>query len=289
MNIAAPFKQLVERRLWPLAVLLVAALAAVPMLLSKEPEAPMPATSAVQPSNATADAALATQPIVTVGDGAARDARRKVLGARKDPFKPEIRAKKPKVETPAAPAKSSSSSSKDSGSSSSGGVTTPPTPVAPTPVTPTEPVKTYEVWSLKLRFGLSDAAELKTRNVKRLKALPSAAFPALIYLGVLEDHKTAVFLVDHGATVQGDGKCFPSADDCQTLHMKKGNIAFVDAAFEGQEFQFQIEMRGIVREKTTDAKAVTAEAKGGRDALRARMGRVGRLRFDASSGTVKKY
>ena len=65
MNPAVPFRQLVERRLWPLAVLLVAALVAVPMLLSKEPATPVAAVTAT-----AAGAQGDTQPIVSVGDPA---------------------------------------------------------------------------------------------------------------------------------------------------------------------------------------------------------------------------
>lgn len=276
--IAAPFKQLVERRLWPLAVLLIAALAAVPMLLAHEPEAPAPSSVASSSAPAIAKAALATQPIVTVGDGVARDARRKVLGARKNPFKPKVTAKKVEAATAAEPAKPATSPE------------TPVTvsPTTPTVVTPLAPKKTYELFSLRVRFGLSSDTELKARNLNRLKALPLAAFPALIYLGVLDDRRTAVFLVDHGATVQGDGDCNPSPEDCQTLHMRVGDIAFIDATFEGQQYQFQLELRKIRRKKTTDATALKATAKGGRNALRARVSRLGRLRYDAGKGTLKE-
>ena len=50
------------------------------------------------------------------------------------------------------------------------------------------------------------------KDVKRLQALPSNDEPVLIYLGVLKDNKTAVFLVDSGVVAQGDGTCKPSPD-----------------------------------------------------------------------------
>jgi hypothetical protein len=280
--LAAPFKQLVERRLWPLAVLLVAALVAVPMLLAKEPEAPVPAPTAAAPSDQTA--ALATQAIVTVGDGAEREARRKVLGARKNPFKPEVRAKKAKAPAAAAPA--APPVDKPAPASGGGGGSPAPAPVPPV-VVPTPEPKVFETWSLFVRWGETSSGDLRTRNVKRLKAFPAAEFPVVIYMGLLEDHKTAVFLVDHDVTVQGDGKCYPSPEDCQTLHMKRGQISFLDASYESQEYQFQLEVRKIVRKQTTDSKAYTAEARGGRDALRARVSRMGELRYDSRAGVLK--
>ena len=50
----------------------------------------------------------------------------------------------------------------------------------------------------------------------------------LIYLGVLKDGKTAVFLVDHGVTAVGDGDCRPSPDECETLRLKAGDTEFLD-------------------------------------------------------------
>jgi hypothetical protein len=287
--IATPFKQLVERRLWPLAVLLLAAIVAVPTLLAREPDVLPPATSAVQPAEAVAQAALATQPIVTVGDGSERESKRKVLGARKDPFEPEIKAAKEPAATAAAEKPAASAGEKTPAAVGGGGAST-PQPVIVTPAAPVTPKKIYETWSLTVRFGDTTGGELEKRNVKRLKALPSAETPAVIYLGVLDNHKTAVFLVDHDATVQGDGKCFPAPDDCQTMHMRAGDIAFIDVhgADGTLTSQYQLELVKVRRNTSTDASALNAEAKGGRAALRARVGRVGRLRYDAKKGTLQR-
>ena len=63
MNPADPFKQLVERKLWPIALLLVAALVAVPFLLSKPAEdTPLP------PSTTAALGADSTESVVSLGE-----------------------------------------------------------------------------------------------------------------------------------------------------------------------------------------------------------------------------
>ena len=81
------WRQLVQRRLWPVAILLIAALAAVPLALAKDPEpaAPAPAVPAADAA-ASAESALAVQPIVAPATAADRAKRRKVLGARKNVF-----------------------------------------------------------------------------------------------------------------------------------------------------------------------------------------------------------
>ena len=78
------WRQLVQRRLWPVAILLVAALAAVPLALAKEPDpaAPAPALAGKD----SGDSALAVQPIVAQASVADQTKRRSVLGTRKNPF-----------------------------------------------------------------------------------------------------------------------------------------------------------------------------------------------------------
>src|SRR4051812_17511046 len=97
-HLAAPFKQLVERRLWPVAILLVAALVAAPKLLaSQEPTAAVATTT-----TATTGTPTSTEPIVSVADPARTDTERRVLGSRKDPFRPAIKAKPVKTPKPSA-------------------------------------------------------------------------------------------------------------------------------------------------------------------------------------------
>ena len=75
------WRQLVQRRLWPVAILLIAALAAVPLTLAKDPEAAPPAPARPPPARTQ----LAVAPIVTAISSTDRDKRRHVLGAKKNP------------------------------------------------------------------------------------------------------------------------------------------------------------------------------------------------------------
>jgi hypothetical protein len=286
MNLAAPFRQLVERRLWPLALLMLAALVAVPMLLAKKAEPVAPAG----PIASTASAQGPTQPIVELGAAGAREAHRKVLGDRKNPFRPAIKAHK--AAEPKKASSTNSSSTTDTGGADgvSVGGTGGFAPVTITPVTtPVRGRKTYEIDSLTVRFGDSTTTS-PARTLKRLTALPDATAPVLIYLGLLKDRKTAVFLVGAGSKVQGDGRCEPAPNDCQTLRMKAGETAFIDAP-DGSA-QYQLDLVRIHTSKTADAaraaKARSAVAAGGRDALRANVSRVGRWTYDSKTGSVKK-
>ena len=100
MNVlSTTWRQLVRRRLWPLAVLLIAALVAVPVLLARDAtpvDTPaLPETSAPAETAAADDDALA-EPVVAKASAADRSRRRRVLGSRKNPFEPAP-VKKPKA------------------------------------------------------------------------------------------------------------------------------------------------------------------------------------------------
>jgi hypothetical protein len=78
------WRQLVQRRLWPVALLLLGALVAVPFVLGKSPEpvapAPAPAAGNVNASAASAD------PIVSMASAEDSSSTRRSLGACHNPF-----------------------------------------------------------------------------------------------------------------------------------------------------------------------------------------------------------
>jgi hypothetical protein len=282
---------LVRRRLWPVAILLVAAAAAVPMLLAKDP-APAPAQAPTAAVKSDKNAVLAEDPIVTEAADGDRSGRRQVLGSRKDPFKPQVTpTPTPKPEaTPTAPTTGAT------GSPAAG--ETPSTGASPAPgTTPSPKKKDYELYELTVRFGQS-AGQLSRKNVKRLQALPSNGNPVLIYLGVLKDKKTAVFLLDSGVVAQGDGECHPSRTQCETIQIHQGETEFFDVpGADGQigtGAQYQLDVLKLHKTTTTDAKkAAKARASvspKGRMILRARVAGDGplRYRYDKKSGRLEK-
>jgi hypothetical protein len=293
---------LVQRKLWPVAILLVAAAAAVPFLLGKEPAAPAaPAAASVKSEDST----LASEPIVALASEGDRSGRRRVLGSPKDPFKPNATP----TPTPTPEAVSSPSGGADT---TGGAVGTPGAPVAPgstgapvspgftSPVTPVTPKKTYELFELTVRFGASEDGRQPRQDVKRLEALPSSDEPVLIYLGVLKDKKTAVFMVDSGVVAQGDGTCKPSRNTCETIHLKEGETEFFDVASEGEDgtttsnAQYQLDVVKIRKKATTSAKqakrSLARVSKSGQKILRARIAGDGplRYRYNAKSGRLEQ-
>ena len=266
------WRQLVQRRLWPVAILLVAALAAVPLALAKQPEPAAPAAPLATADKG--DDVLASEPIVAQATAADRAKTRKVLGKAKNPFGlaqtatgSEAPPSSDGANKAAGPANSASTPSGDSGSTpTTGGSTTPTTPTVTTP--PPAPPKTYDKYDLTVRFGNENGSERQT--LKRLQPLPSKESPVLIYLGVLRDGETAVFLVGNGVTPIGDGSCDPGPDDCQTLQLRAGDTEFLDVAgTDGAAgAQYQLDLVKIHKGETTSATRAGV-SKAGRRLLRA--------------------
>jgi hypothetical protein len=267
-SITDVWQQLVRRRLWPLAVLLVGALVAVPFLLSKDPE-PVAALPAPTAPAATASADNATaEPVVALADeGTAR--RRRVLGARKDPFAPAPVPKVAKKKTATATAtgttatgstQTTGGSSSPTGGGSSGAPTTGGTPAKK------KKKKTYPADSLTVRFGADDTLEKSTLEVG--EPLPETTGedeqPLLVYLGLAKGGKEALFLVDASVVAEGDGRCdSDGGTTCETLHLRAGETEFLDVTDDAGEVtgKFQLDLVAIHVSKKTAAAAAAASAK----------------------------
>ncbi len=120
------------------------------------------------------------------------------------------------------------------------------------------PRKDLDVYRVDLRFGTP--GELKVlRDVPRLAPLPAADNPFFVFLGVLEDRETLVFLLSSDVTATGDGKCRPSSKSCQTIELKTGDTEFFDFAQEdGTVIQYQMDVLKVDRRDATTAKAAAA-------------------------------
>ena len=262
------WRQLVQRRLWPVAIVLLAGLAAVPLTLAKQPNPvdPLPTVPV------RGDDELATQPIVALAAAEDRAKRRRVLGTPKNPFavpKPVDTTLTTDTATASVVDQAPDGAAQTPSGGSSPGGTAPPAPA--TPVEPKPAKRTYAMNELTLRFGDAASGELERRTLERLQPLPSTEAPALIYLGVLADGETVVFLLDHGIAAVGDGICRPNPEDCQTLRLRAGDTEFLDVKDKTGAVteQFQLELVKIHRVTTASASDANANSKDGRRLLKA--------------------
>lgn len=278
---------LVEKRLWPVAVALVAALVAVPILLGGKSDATTPpvdtaaATSSATPApttaaqvvsleqqaaGKTANASSVRDPFVQHHQAHATNAQ--IRAAAKDAAASLVKALHPD-------AKSTSSDTGSSSSGSTGGstpATSAPTTTTTTPTTPaTTPKKSVTTYSVDLSFGES-GAEKKYNNIARLTPLPSSDSPFFVYMGLSADKRSATFLINGDVVPSGDGHCTPSPDNCEQITLTKGDIEFFDMqSGTAGVVQYQLELRNIKTVTTTASKASVAharESKAGRDVIR---------------------
>lgn len=245
------WRGLVRRKLWPVALLLVGALVAVPLLLAKTPEVePAPPANAVAAADDGIPATYVTSAAEAEGDVEESAKRRRTLGDSKDPFEPAPlpkAKKKAKAKKSAAKdeTKQSSPSSDEPKSSGGGGSSTPATaPVAT--ATPTPTPKPAPANSIRVRFtkvtddGSGEAA--KTQLFRRLEVLPDQEHPVLVFQGLEKGGKVASFELTGNVTVEGDGECEPTPEICGTLKLRAGETAFITVADTGEETDAQYQL-----------------------------------------------
>jgi hypothetical protein len=234
-------KELRERKLWPIAIGLIVALVAVPVLLSKK----APTNLVVpQPNGGLPYSTGSALPTISVKTAPGAS---KLAGRGRDPFTPQhvattatVTATTPTTPTASAPSTGTTgadttTTSSGGGSSSSAPVTTSPattpapTPTTPAPSTPKPAPKpapsgltdkqTYEV---SLAITNANGGLNTIDPLQRLSVLPSVQQPLLVELGVLQGGKHVLFAVEPGAAVGGPGTCTPGPIDCEILSLAPG-------------------------------------------------------------------
>jgi hypothetical protein len=301
-------QDLVERRLWPVALLLAVALAAVPVVLGRGGDEAA-STAALPATPATGSPTPSEKVEVTLDTGAPADRERP--GAVRNPFKaPVTHTAKKTTKTTTTTASSPSATSSDSASSSTPAAT--PTPssssgaassgsppsaspsrgtasgTAKSPAKPKAGKTTTkkptaedasDTYHVSLKVGLVGAEKLKTLDdVARLSPLPSLTDPFFVYLGVLQTtgkkpEKRAVFLVSSDATPNGEGSCHPTKQDCESVELALGETAFFDyTAPNGTPSQYQLELTGIhkttVKSRAKASAAIARHSVAGAELLR---------------------
>jgi hypothetical protein len=254
------------KRLWPVVVVLVMALVAVPVVLSKSSETP--ATAPVKAVR-TAPDPKDLKALASVKLNETAESR----GSSLDTFDPSNPFRPPKaiekrtregaggastVTSEGATGGDGGSTGSDGGSSggdigSTGGGDTGSTGGGDTGSTGGDtPTTTQYRYVVDLTF----TANGRTRHIKsmeRLEMLPSEASPLLLFLGVSANAGNAVFLVDSTLEAAGEGRCKPRAAECAFLYIGAGSEhEFTNE--EGDSYTLRIdEIRKVKVDGTTAA------------------------------------
>lgn len=218
---------LIEKRLWPLAIALLIAIVAVPLVLGRGggTEVPPPPVTA-----APSVAGEATAAAVEVVGPASAKARR---GTTRNPFRRPPKADpsaaapvdaSPAAQPPAAPEPPPT----DGGSGAEQGGSTPQTEPEPAPAATASAARAYRV---TVRWGAAGRALGQVRPLTRLTPLGGLAPPVLLYLGVDAAAKRAAFLVAPAATSTGEGDCLER--ECRIVLLRAGEAQVVDVPQPG--------------------------------------------------------
>lgn len=295
-------RDLIDKRLWPIAIVLLVALVAVPVLIgSSASDVPPPAPVVpVAPAGAKADTAAAISVVDAAVIGRSRP------GAVNDPFynppKPKLTATSSSAASSAANTQTSASTATTSPaptSTPSPEVVSPPQTThttTPTPKPTTPPGDTSAgrvVYRTKLSFGPDENAEVRVAS--RLEPLGGKEDPSLLYLGTTGDGSHAVFLLAPNAVAVGEGVC--GEPTCRVIALKPGEATLV--ALQGADGQVHTSLLKIVdvARRVMDGPAAAAKLRrsvhpDGRDVLRAMIkdaktaAAIGQFGFDRTRGAV---
>lgn len=239
------FEDLVEKRLWPVALLLVIAAIAVPVLLGAGSGAAQPA-----PPAPPAAVAAATPAVDLVGPPAVRSRP----GSVRDPF----RRPKRRTPKPASPRKASGAGSSNAGAAGSPGAGAPAgdakvrsgsrsgsgpgsgsEQATSSKTTVTRVAPTESAAEIAARSTYETVASFIGWRRNYQHALTGLAFfgalshPALQYLGVSAGGGRAIFLLGPEATIAGAGGACVVAEPCRAIGLRQGESLRVAVA-DGQ-------------------------------------------------------
>ena len=277
------------KRLWPVALLLLAGLVAVPVVLSKKAEEPAVAPTPPAEANAGASeqdgpAALAEVKLEELGQGAGSSLSR--FNDPSNPFAPPEkvldrlrREEKGSGGGESAGGGSASSGGGDAsggtsleggslgggagGNTGSGDTGTGDTGTGDTGTGDTGgdtgdgdggTTTTEYTFVADVTFRANDRRR-KIKAMQKLDILPDRANPLLIFLGVTAKAGNAVFLVDSTLQAAGEGRCKPSRSQCAFLYLGPGSEhEFTNE--EGDSYTLRVDE--IRRVKLGDEKANTS-------------------------------
>ena len=231
-------KELVERKLWPIALVLVIALVAVPVLLTKK----APTDIVTPPSGPLPYSSGTTLPAISVQTAPGNS---NLAGKGRNPFNPQHVATTSTTATVASVTATPSTGTVATGAGSSGGSstssatgsgtgaspTTPatlpaPTSTTPAPSAPPKPAPTglspTESYHVSLAITTANGGVNTIDPLKRLNILPGKQQPMLVELGVLQGGHRVLFAVEPGTVVSGAGTCTPGPIDCEIVSLKPG-------------------------------------------------------------------
>ena len=249
-TLSAFVTELRERRLWPVAVVLLIGIVAVPLVLAKTPP---PTPGPVAAASGLPVSANPAAPAVSLGATPAATSPR---GSARNPFTPAPGTGAGVLASPASSTSSSPASTvgkgtgtgtgtgKSTGTSSSGAKggsgaqsgssggagggsgSSSSNPPADPPIERGKPgparLSTNQAYGVALAISKPGSGLETIASLERLSILPSVQQPLLVELGVVQGGRRVLFAVQPKAVITGPGSCTPGPIDCQILSLASG-------------------------------------------------------------------
>lgn len=246
-----------DRRLLPLVALVVVAIAAVPFLLGGKDEARLPSPSA--PLSALGTDTKSSKLTVVEATPGLRDYHKRLHRLNPtDPFKQRYTGLPPSAQVEASGGGGGSTESASQSSSSTSGVGGTETVVHPvpsepsrggaapgsTPVSPSSPGLHFFGYRPDIRFGVAGSGKLTDYEELPVGKLLPAHNPVLVFIGVSEDGKRAIFdIPGRVAWVRGPGHCGGGKRSCKVVTLRAGQA--VDVITGEPERTFRLAVKKI--------------------------------------------
>jgi hypothetical protein len=300
-------RDLLERRLWPVVVLLLVAVIAVPLMLRKNARAdvppvppPPPVAGAAAAGNHGAGRSSAPAPPASTPRDPFASATAGVNATPRSPASPASGASgttATSTPTPATPAPVASTVSPPPAASSAG------SPAAPTPTTATtttssttstvsslppttpEAVRSWTVYGVAVRVGTGSFAPLRP-DVARLTPLPSVAQPKAMFMGVMAGGRQAVFALGAGVQHTGPGVCRPDRKRCAAIVLRVGQTEQIIAPLAGGSRQLNLHLVSITARVTHSHDLALAAFRRHSAAGRCELALADPLAYSQSAGTL---
>ena len=222
------WQDLVEKKLWPAALLLIVTAIAIPFVIGGGGDSAGVTEPAILPTPAAAAAPSAVElvgpPAVRTRAGAVRDPFRRTK-AKGDATSAQTAAASSKPA--ASPAASSSSSSSSSSAKTSTGASRSSKTSAAKPAVKGATAVAVNHSSYQTFVRFTRPGGTRERPLARLAVLGNAAGPALQYLGVSRGGTHAIFVLGPNATPTSAGGCVV-AEPCRAIRLREGDKLGVD-------------------------------------------------------------
>ncbi len=186
-------------------------------------------------------------------------------GHARNPFTPLAQPKSAQVAASATTAPSTASAPSTGTASTGSGESSAPAKPAPAKPAPA-PAKPKTVYHVALLFGVIPAGATPQtvqltpyENIKLMAPLPSSGHALAVYRGVTAGGKSATFTLVGEAILHGQGKCLPSASQCEALDLHPGQAEQLEYLAPGALTATTYELRVV---SIASSKASAAAVKG---------------------------